>query len=58
MIMARYIPRTKDDCIDFGVRDYGYGSYERHEDYCFKLHEWSPDCSECRFYKSEYDDGD
>ena len=45
--------RDNEPCQHFGIRDYGYGPYERHDNYCFKFNEWHPRCEGCRYKEEE-----
>ena len=36
-----------EGCQHYGIRDYGYGPHERHDNYCFKHCVWNPNgCNE------------
>lgn len=34
--------RPCEGCVFLTIRDYGYGSHERHDYYCDRRCEWSP----------------
>ena len=40
-----------EGCIHFGIKDEGWGPFERHDDYCFRFHLWKPD--RCARYKHD-----
>jgi len=44
---------TRDDCINYGINDYGFGEHERHDAFCFKHYVWCPNCDNCDDYERE-----
>lgn len=45
--MYRRTNITNPECEHLGVRDEGYGPYERHDDYCWLHLIWCPSCAGC-----------
>lgn len=45
--MFPHINTTNPDCEHLGIRDEGYGPYERHDEYCWLHGCWCPSCEGC-----------
>ena len=49
---------SERECDHLGIKDAGYGPYERHDEFCFLHHEWCPCCGGCSDFTCQEDDED